>query len=126
MSANTPQEQYHATIEKLFLTLTEKMDRLVEKVDDRFDSFRQDMTDVRDRLMRIEAQDQPAKLKDMENRVKDLSKELDASKQDVANYKLALEKRLTRTEIVLGPIFSAGSALIAAIVGVVVTRFVSG
>lgn len=116
----------------LFTSLTQKIDRLVDKVDQRFDGFRDDMKDVRDRLTRIEAQDQPQKLAKMEadlkaasqdiHRVeKEAADELDRLEREFTADKLALEKRLTRMEIIIGPLTAGGSALLAAVVGAVVT-----
>lgn len=120
------------SVARLFGTLHDKMDRLVDKIDTRFDTFRDDMTDVRDRLARIEAQDQPQKLAKMEadlkaatqdiHRVeKEAADELDRLEREFAQDKLALEKRLTRMEIIIGPLTAGGSALLAAVVGAVVT-----
>lgn len=120
------------TVTRLFQTLNEKMDRLVDKVDTRFDGFRDDMKDVRDRLTRIEAQDQPARIAGMEadlkaatqdiTRVeKEAADELDRLEREFTADKLSLEKRLTRMEIIIGPLTAGGSALLAAVVGAVVT-----
>jgi len=108
------------------------MDRLVDKVDTRFDGFRDDMKDVRDRLTRIEAQDQPQKIASLERDLKaaareisrvenEAADELDRLEREFATDKLALEKRLTRMEIIIGPLTAGGSALLAAVVGAVVT-----
>ena len=43
-----PADKYN--VSHLFTSLNETMDRLVDKVDTRFDGFRDDMEDVRDRL----------------------------------------------------------------------------
>lgn len=124
-------------MDRLFAILNEKMDRLVDKVDTRFDSFRDDLTDVRDRLARIEAQDQPNKLAKLEGDLKDAGQEisrvekeaadeLDRLERDFTANKLALEKRLTRMEITIGPLTAGGSALLAAVVGAVVTMLTKG
>lgn len=121
----------------LFGALTEKIDRLVDKVDQRFDGFREDMKDVRDRLTRIEAQDQPQKLAKLETDLKaaaqDIirvekaaSDELDRLEREFTADKLALEKRLTRMEIIIGPLTAGGSALLAAVVGAIVTMVTGG
>lgn len=120
------------SVARLFGTLHDKMDRLVDKIDTRFDTFRDDMTDVRDRLARIEAQDQPAKLASLERDLKaaaleitrvekEAADELDRLEREFAQDKLALERRLTRMEIIIGPLTAGGSALLAAVVGTVVT-----
>ena len=145
MSANVPnaasyasQNDYlRATVDRLFTTINEKMDRLVDKVDTRFDGFRDDMKDVRDRLTRIEAQDQPAKLArmdlDLKAAAQDIirvekaaSDELDRLEREFTADKLALEKRLTRMEIIIGPLTAGGSALLAAVVGAIVTMVTKG
>ena len=121
----------------LFQTLHDKMDRLTDKVDARFDGFHEDMKDVRDRLTRIEAQDQPQKIAKMEadlktvaqdiHRVeKEAADELDRLEREFTADKLALEKRLTRMEIIIGPLTAGGSALLAAVVGAVVTMVTKG
>jgi len=125
------------SISSLFVTLNEKMDRLVDKVDTRFDGFRDDMKDVRDRLTRIEAQDQPQKLAMMETALKtaaqellrvekDAADELDRLEREFTADKLALERRLTRMEIIIGPMTAGGSALLAAVVGAIVTMLTKG
>lgn len=125
------------SISSLFVTLNEKMDRLVDKLDTRFDTFRADMNDVRDRLARIEAQDQPQKLATLEADLKDADKrlaeverkatnELDRVERAFSADKLALEKRLTRMEIIIGPLTAGGSALLAAVVGAIVTMVTKG
>ncbi|MFN3836833.1 MAG: hypothetical protein ACK4MI_03880 [Brevundimonas sp.] len=117
---------------RFFSTLNDKIDRLVDKVDTRFDGFRDDMKDVRDRLTRIEAQDQPQKIAKMEADLKDANQnllrvekeaadELDRLEREFTADKLALEKRLTRMEIIIGPLTAGGSALLAAVVGAIVT-----
>lgn len=145
MTANVPnaanyasQNDYlRATVDRLFTTINEKMDRLVDKVDTRFDGFRDDMKDVRDRLTRIEAQDQPAKLArmdlDLKAAAQDIirvekaaSDELDRLEREFTADKLALEKRLTRMEIIIGPLTAGGSALLAAVVGAIVTMVTGG
>jgi hypothetical protein len=119
-------------VTRLFTTLTQKMDRLTEKVDDRFDGFRDDLKDVRDRLTRIEAQDQPGRIAGLEADLraagveivrveKEAADELDRLEREFTADKLALEKRLTRMEIIIGPLTAGGSALLAAVVGAVVT-----
>lgn len=128
MSASTQPD----AISILFGALTEKIDRLVDKVDQRFDGFREDMKDVRDRLTRIEAQDQPQKLAKLETDLKTVAQdiirvereaadELDRLEREFTADKLALEKRLTRMEIIIGPLTAGGSALLAAVVGAIVT-----
>lgn len=118
-------------VSHLFTSLNEKIDRLVDKVDTRFDGFRDDMKDVRDRLTRIEAQDQPSRLAKLEAELKDAAHEitraekeaadeLDRLEREFAADKLALEKRLTRMEIIIGPLTAGGSALLAAVVGAIV------
>lgn len=125
------------TVDQLFVILNEKMDRLVDKVDTRFDGFRDDMKDVRDRLTRIEAQDQPQKLTSLERDLKaaareitrvenEAADELDRLEREFATDKLALEKRLTRMEIIIGPLTAGGSALLAAVVGAIVTMVTKG
>lgn len=120
------------SVTRLFQTLTEKMDRLTDKVDQRFDGFQGDMKDVRDRLTRIEAQDQPQKLakldadlksttQDIHRVEKEAADELDRLEREFTADKLALEKRLTRMEIIIGPLTAGGSALLAAVVGAIVT-----
>lgn len=124
-------------VSSLFVTLNEKMDRLVDKVDQRFDGFRDDMKDVRDRLTRIEAQDQPQKLASLERDLKaaaqeitrvenEAADELDRLEREFAADKLALERRLTRMEIIIGPLTAGGSALLAAVVGAIVTMVTKG
>ena len=133
MSASTQPD----AISILFGALTEKIDRLVDKVDQRFDGFREDMKDVRDRLTRIEAQDQPQKLAKLETDLKTAaqdiirvekaaSDELDRLEREFTADKLALEKRLTRMEIIIGPLTAGGSALLAAVVGAIVTMVTGG
>jgi hypothetical protein len=128
----TADDRYRDAVERLFTTLNDKMDRLVDKVDTRFDIFRDDMKDVRDRLTRIEAQDQPARLAKLEADLKDATHEvtrvekeaadeLDRLEREFTADKLALEKRLTRMEIIIGPLTAGGSALLAAVVGAIVT-----
>lgn len=128
----TPEDRFRDAVDRLFTTLNDKMDRLVDKVDTRFDSFREDMKDVRDRLTRIEAQDQPGKIAKMEADLKDATHEiirvekeaadeLDRLEREFTTDKLALEKRLTRMEIIIGPLTAGGSALLAAVVGAIVT-----
>lgn len=128
----TPEDRFRDAVDRLFTTLNDKMDRLVDKVDTRFDGFREDMKDVRDRLTRIEAQDQPQKIAKLEADLKDAAQnilrvekdaadELDRLEREFTADKLALEKRLTRMEIIIGPLTAGGSALLAAVVGAIVT-----
>lgn len=133
----TPNSSLPHSVDQLFVILNEKMDRLVDKVDTRFDGFRDDLTDVRDRLARIEAQDQPNKLAKLEGDLKtaaqemtrvekEAADELDRLERDFTANKLALEKRLTRMEIIIGPLTAGGSALLAAVVGAVVSVVTNG
>ena len=125
------------SITRLFETLNGKIDRLVDKVDARFDGFHEDMKDVRDRLTRIEAQDQPQKIAKMEADLKaavqdimrvekEAADELDRLEREFTADKLSLEKRLTRMEIIIGPLTAGGSALLAAVVGAIVTMVTKG
>lgn len=128
----TADDRFRDAVDRLFTTLNDKMDRLVDKVDTRFDGFRDDMKDVRDRLTRIEAQDQPQKIAKLEADLKaagheivrvekEAADELDRLEREFTADKLALEKRLTRMEIIIGPLTAGGSALLAAVVGAIVT-----
>lgn len=128
----SPEDRFRDAVDRLFTTLNDKMDRLVDKVDTRFDGFRDDMKDVRDRLTRIEAQDQPQKIAKLESDLKaasgeivrvekEAADELDRLEREFTADKLALEKRLTRMEIIIGPLTAGGSALLAAVVGAIVT-----
>lgn len=130
-------DRFRDAVDRLFTTLNDKMDRLVDKVDTRFDGFRDDMKDVRDRLTRIEAQDQPQKIAKLEADLKETchelvrvekeaSDELDRLEREFTADKLALEKRLTRMEIIIGPLTAGGSALLAAVVGAIVTTVGKG
>ena len=132
VSTLSPAALAAADVGRLFTALNDKMDRLVDKVDTRFDGFRDDMKDVRDRLTRIEAQDQPAKLAKLEADLKaavhevlrvekEAADELDRLEREFTADKLVLEKRLTRMEIIIGPLTAGASALLAAVVGAVVT-----
>ncbi len=118
-------------VSHLFTSLNEKIDRLVDKVDTRFDGFRDNMNDVWDRLTRIEAQDQPSRLAKLEAELKDAAHEITRVEKEAADElarlerefaadKLALEKRLTRMEIIIGPLAAGRSALLAAVVGAIV------
>jgi len=124
-------------VDRLFAILNEKMDRLVDKVDTRFDSFRDDIKDVRDRLTRIEAQDQPQKLAKLETDLKTAAQEVARVEKEAADEvsrleraftdnKLLLERRLTRMEIIIGPLTAGGSALLAAVVGAIVSMVTKG
>lgn len=145
MTANIPSAANYAnqtdylrdTVDRLFTTFNEKIDRLVDRVDDRFDSFRDDLKDVRERLTRIEAQDQPGKIAALEADLraagqniirveKGAADELDRLEREFTADKLALEKRLTRMEIIIGPLTAGGSALLAAVVGAIVTMVTGG
>lgn len=99
--------------------------------------FGSDIRDVRERMIRIEAQDQPGKITKLEEAVGDaqddiarLEREFQAklsqSEQDAQNErqkivndhaadKLKIETRLTRMETRIAPLIALGSALIAAI-----------
>lgn len=105
--------------------------------------FGADMRDVRERMIRIEAQDQPAKIAKLEDALTEAHDEIARVERDAeialasavshataertkivtdhATDKLALEKRLTRMEVIIAPLTAIGSALIAAIAGVVAT-----
>lgn len=105
--------------------------------------FGVDMRDVRERMIRIEAQDQPAKIAKLEDALAEAHDEIARVEReselalaaavsnetaertkvitDHAKDKLALEKRLTRMEVIIAPLTAIGSALIAAIAGVVAT-----
>lgn len=98
--------------------------------------FGADLRDVRERMIRIEAQDQPLKIAKLEDAMTDAHDEIarverdyqamiakaqqhDANERqklmaDHAADKLALEKRLTRTETIMAPLLAFGSALLAA------------
>lgn len=101
-----------------------------------------DVRDVRERMIRIEAQDQPQKINKLENALSEARDEiarvehageiaLNLAVQHAATErnrietaqaadKLALEKRLTRMEVVVAPLTAIGSSLLAAIITAVV------
>jgi hypothetical protein len=105
--------------------------------------FGADMRDVRERMIRIEAQDQPAKIAKLEDALAEAHDEIARVERESelalaaavssetaertkvitehAKDKLALEKRLTRMEVIIAPLTAIGSALIAAIAGIVAT-----
>lgn len=115
-----------------------------------------EMRDVRERLIRIEAQDQPKKLASLEEDLRDAQDEIsrveksaadDLTRASAAHHqeitlvktqatadiarvekaasddKLALEKRLTRMEIIIAPLTCGGGALLATIITLLVQKF---
>lgn len=105
--------------------------------------FGADMRDVRERMIRIEAQDQPAKIAKIEDALAEAHDEIARVEREgetalnaAVNHataertrietahaadKLALEKRLTRMEVFIAPLIAVGSAVLAAIAGVLAT-----
>ncbi|AXQ68654.1 hypothetical protein HOU00_gp471 [Caulobacter phage CcrPW] len=115
-----------------------------------------EMRDVRERLIRIEAQDQPKKLASLEEDLRETQDEIARVEKDAADDlaratavhhqeigliksqatadiarvektasddKLALEKRLTRMEMIIAPLTCAGGALLATIITILVQKF---
>lgn len=141
------------------MRLWEEVGTQLKGVTEAMKDLTHEMRDVRERLIRIEAQDQPKKIANLEKELreaydeiarveKDASDELAAAVQAHnaslaaatatavaeitrlekahADDKLTLEKRLTRMEIIIAPLTCGGSAALAAVIGLLVTKFAGG
>jgi biopolymer transport protein ExbB/TolQ len=106
-----------------------------------------EMRDVRERLIRIDAQDQPKKIAALEDAAHEAASEIARVEREAeaeiarieqdaaakiaaavaavtataAAEKLALERRLIRMETIIAPLTVGGSAFLAAVIGAIVT-----
>lgn len=91
--------------------------------------------DMRDRLIKIEAQNQPEALKSMQGQIVDLYERLNQADRDRAEeakadigaaseYKLAVERRMTKVEMIVIPVTLAGAAVISGMVAAIMSHFV--
>lgn len=136
------------------MRLFEEIGTQLKGVADSMKDLTHEMREVRERLIRIEAQDQPKKVAALEADLRDAQDDIarvereatdalaaaaaaaaaERTRADAAAAqaltaiaavaaadKLALEKRLTRMETIIAPLTVGGSALLAAIIGVIVT-----
>lgn len=128
----TPEDRFRDTVDQLFREFNAKLDKFVDKVDMRLDGFGRDMQEMRDKLTRMEAQDQPAKVAKLENDLKAANEKFDQYTRDsaassakivadAADARTKLEGRLTRMEVIIAPLTVGGSALLAAVIGAVFT-----
>ncbi len=130
------------------MRLFEEIGTQLKGLGDTIKDVSRDMRDVSDRLARMEGADQPSKIAKLEDDLHEAQRELGRVERHAGDEiarverhamqeiirieavaaadKLALEKRLTRMEIIIGPITAAGSSLLAAVVGAVVAYFTSG
>ena len=138
------------------MRLWEEVGTQLKGVTDALKDMTHEMRDVRERLIRIEAQDQPKKIAALETELREAYDEIARVEKDAADElstavtahnaalaqatahsaaehariekvfnddKLALEKRLTRMEIIIAPLTIGGSAFLAAVIGVLVNTF---
>lgn len=136
------------------MRLFEEIGTQLKGVSDSMRDMTHEMREVRERLIRIEAQDQPKKVAALEADLRHAQDEISRVEREAALAlaaastaateertradaaaaqalaaiaavaaadKLALEKRLTRMEVIIAPLTVGGSALLAAIIGVIVT-----
>lgn len=130
------------------MRLWEEVGTQLKGVTEALKELTREMRDVSERLVRIESQDQPAKLAalevDLREALVDLSdakhaaqlaisqvrqdhqNEMTTLRADHAADKLALEKRLTRMEIIIAPLTVGGSAFLAAVIGALAAAFSNG
>lgn len=130
------------------MRLWEEVGTQLKGVTEALKDLTREMRDVSERLVRIESQDQPAKLAALEDDLRealvdvsdakheaqlalatvrqDHQTEMALIRSDHAADKLALEKRLTRMEIIIAPLTVGGSAFLAAVIGALAAAFSSG
>jgi chromosome segregation ATPase len=142
--AGTPSDR----VREIEMRLWEEVGTQLKGMTDAVKDLTREIRDVRERLVRIETQDQPAKIAALETEARDLRDELhnhrqdaqaqiagvkqDAAadvaqaKADAAADKLALEKRLTRMEVIIVPLTMIGSTLLTGIVGAIVAALSTG
>lgn len=126
------QDRFRDSVQKLFGEFNIKLDRFAEKIDGRLDVFGKDVVDIRDRITKMEAQDQPGKIARLQDDQKQTYVKLDQIIRentdnhqkivtDAADARTKLEHRLTRMEVVIAPLTVGGSALLAAVIGAFAT-----
>lgn len=157
-------------VREIEMRLWEEVGTQLKGVTDAMKDLTHEMRDVRERLIRMEAQDQPAKIAKLEADLREANDEIAqvkhdtnheiaqvkhdtnheiasvkqavnaeiaavkqaantdiaAVKQTASDDKLALEKRLTRMEVIIAPLTVGGSALLAALIGAIVTAMSGG
>lgn len=135
-------------VREIEMRLWEEVGAQLKGVSEAMKDMTLEMREVRDRLIRMEAQDQPAKIAKLETDLREMRDEVAEVKHDAHNEviqakqdalsligtvkqqasddKLALEKRLTRMEIIIAPLTVGGSAFLAAVIGAIVAALNGG
>jgi chromosome segregation ATPase len=135
-------------VREIEMRLWEEVGTQLKGMTDAVKDLTREIRDVRERLVRIETQDQPAKIAALETEVRDLrdefhdhrqvvqaqaavikqdaAAEVAQAKADAAADKLALEKRLTRMEVIIVPLTMVGSTVLTGVVGAIIAALSTG
>lgn len=146
--SNPPRSTPSGHVRDIEMRLFEEIGTQLKGVSESMKDLTLEMRDVRERLIRIEAQDQPKKIAELETDVREafdeitrvekalsdeLAKlqahsvsEITRIEKDFNDIKAKLEQRLQRMEIIIAPLTVGGSAFLAAVMGAIVTAMMSG
>jgi chromosome segregation ATPase len=135
----------HDRVREIEVRLFEEIGTQLKGVTDAMRELTLEMRDVRERLIRIEAQDQPQKIAKLETELRATQDEIGLMsrqfaealaqlaaaeaaeraklERELGQTKGKLEQRLQRMEIIIAPITVGGSAFLAAVIGALVTLF---
>ncbi len=113
-----------SSVRALEMRLFEEVGNQLKAMTQAVQSLASETRDVRERVIRIEALNQPEKLTALESNIGELFRKANAKEKEDAELWLANEKRMTRIEVVVAPFTVGGAALLAAVIGAVVAHFI--
>lgn len=127
---STEQGGDYASVRAIEMRLFEEVGHQLKALTSAVQALTTDTRDVRERVIKIEAQNAPEKLQSIDANIRELfektnkiisdrtSAELERSTA-MSDYKIAIEKRLTRAEVMIAPLTAIGTGIIMAIVAAI-------
>ncbi len=128
----------YASVRAIEMRLFEEVGNQLKSVVSTLQALTLETRDMRDRLVKIEAQNQPEKLQGIEKDIRELYERLNLAERDRSDreekrvaataaaallrteedgkFKVALEKRMTRVEMIFLPLVALGSAVLTAVI----------
>ena len=128
----------YASVRAIEMRLFEEVGNQLKAVTDALQALTHETRDMRDRLIKIEAQNQPEKLQSIDKDIRELYERLNQAERDRADreekraaaaaaaalkkneedgeFKVALEKRMTRVEMIYLPLVALASAIMTAVI----------
>lgn len=117
----------YGSVRAIEMRLFEEVGNQLKSVVSALQTLTVETRDMRDRLIKIEAQNQPEQVKNLQDQIAGLYERLndadrasyekaEAASKSASEYKLGVEKRMTKVEMIVVPVTLVGAAIISGLV----------